>query len=291
MPATLVERTATVGGYRTRLLEHEGDGPPILLLHGFADSADTWRPLMRTMERDGRRVVAADLPMFGKAERPAPIEILKTLDGFVEGVIDELGADGEVLIVGNSLGGLLSMRAASRPDLPVRGIAPIGPAGLGLQPWLGVVHRAGAALHTAARAPVPIGVLQRAAGELYRRLASSGAVDAGAVADFASHVGRGDPARLMLIARGLISELADPNVLRAEQITCPVVLIWGGKDKLCPASGAQIFVGAVPHTRLELLPARGHCVQIEDPHHVRKLVLDLDARSSGSGDVRPDRAA
>ncbi len=42
----LFEHRLDLAGYRTRALELEGDGPPLLLLHGFSDSADTWRILL-----------------------------------------------------------------------------------------------------------------------------------------------------------------------------------------------------------------------------------------------------
>ena len=71
MTVTVAERVERIGGVQTRVLEREGDGPPVLLLHGFADSADTWRPLMRAMERDERHLVAVDLPLFGRADRPS----------------------------------------------------------------------------------------------------------------------------------------------------------------------------------------------------------------------------
>src|ERR671931_31971 len=51
-----------VGGVATRALELEGDGPGLILLHGWGDSADTWRPLLARLARLGRRAIAVDLP-------------------------------------------------------------------------------------------------------------------------------------------------------------------------------------------------------------------------------------
>ncbi len=39
----LFEHRQTLAGYDTRVLELEGDGAPIVMFHGYADSADTWR--------------------------------------------------------------------------------------------------------------------------------------------------------------------------------------------------------------------------------------------------------
>jgi pimeloyl-ACP methyl ester carboxylesterase len=42
----LIEHSTRAAGCATRVLELEGDGPGLVLLHGWGDSADTWRPLL-----------------------------------------------------------------------------------------------------------------------------------------------------------------------------------------------------------------------------------------------------
>jgi pimeloyl-ACP methyl ester carboxylesterase len=64
----LFEHRQEFAGFDTRVLELEGFGPPLLLLHGYADSADTWRPLLAALGRAERRAVAVDLPGFGAAD-------------------------------------------------------------------------------------------------------------------------------------------------------------------------------------------------------------------------------
>jgi len=65
----LFEHRLELAGFETRALELEGSGPPLVLLHGFADSADTWRTLLDRLGRADRRAVAVDLPGFGTADR------------------------------------------------------------------------------------------------------------------------------------------------------------------------------------------------------------------------------
>src|SRR6478609_8916423 len=73
--APAVRQTAVeLGGMATRVLEVDGSDPPILLLHGFSDSSDGWRPVLFELGRRGRRAVATDLPGAGWAQpmsRPA----------------------------------------------------------------------------------------------------------------------------------------------------------------------------------------------------------------------------
>lgn len=138
-----LEQDAVYGGVRTRELRQSGGGPPIVLLHGFTDSADTWRPLMRELTAAGREAVAVDLPHFGSAERPRPGgALLPAFDAFAADVVRAADRGEGVVLAGNSLGGLVALRAAQNPDLAIRAVIAVGPAGLGVQPWVGAVRRA-----------------------------------------------------------------------------------------------------------------------------------------------------
>ena len=65
----LFEHRLRIDGYETRALELEGDGPGLVLLHGWGDSADTWRRLLAELGTRDRRAIAVDLPGFGYASR------------------------------------------------------------------------------------------------------------------------------------------------------------------------------------------------------------------------------
>ena len=68
-----VEPTVELGGTSTRRLSVSGAGIPFLLIHGFADSADTWRWLLPELAAAGRAAAAIDLAGFGTAEAaPGP---------------------------------------------------------------------------------------------------------------------------------------------------------------------------------------------------------------------------
>src|SRR6478672_13931459 len=101
----LVEHRLELAGTRTRALELEGDGPPVLLLHGYADSADTWRAVLDRLARAGRRALAVDLPGFGACPALPPGPVLPQLDAFAADAVAHLSAEGdgaEVVVAGNS---------------------------------------------------------------------------------------------------------------------------------------------------------------------------------------------
>src|SRR5688500_3674083 len=126
------ERAVTLAGIETRELVLEGSGPPFLLIHGYADSADTWRPLLAELGDAGRAATAIDLAGFGASDVDGlgAGPLLPRWDAMVAEAVSRLSAahDGsDVFIAGNSLGGALAMRAAQNAELPLAGIVPIAP--------------------------------------------------------------------------------------------------------------------------------------------------------------------
>src|SRR3954469_2040145 len=186
----LAEHDMDVGGIATRALELEGDGPGLILLHGWGDSADTWRPLLGRLAGYGRRAIAVDLPGSGAATALAPGAMLPQYDAFAAALVVQWAGRRPVVVVGNSLGGVTALRLAERADLPLAGVVPIAPAGLDMPRWFGVIQRepVGRKL-LALPVPIPRAVLAAAVGEVYRRLAFARprGADARVIATFAGH--------------------------------------------------------------------------------------------------------
>jgi pimeloyl-ACP methyl ester carboxylesterase len=274
----LFEHRLTLAGYETRALELEGSGPPLLLLHGFADSADTWRHLLATLGRSGRRALAVDLPGFGTADPLTRDPILSQLDAFADALLRhalaETGAR-EALVVGNSLGGSVGLRLAERERERLGGLVAVAPAGLAMSRWVTIVER-DPVLRTllALPFPVPRPVVREALGLTYGRFAFAhpGRIDRRVLDLFCSHhPDRAAVARVVSLAHRIVAELHDPFDL--ERVACPLVLVWGEKDRLVFPAGAERVLEAVAGSRLEVIDDCGHCPQIECPERLADLVL------------------
>ena len=276
------EQRLELGGFGTRAVELDDvdpSGPAMVLLHGFSDSADCWRPLLRALARHGRRAVALDMPGFGQAarlDREAPI--LPQLDAFAAGAIEreaELSPDGEVIVAGNSLGGCVALRAAQREDLPIAGVVPVAPAGLEMARWISIIERE-APLRWLMRSPVPVPeiVVRGVVGQMYRSMAFArpGDVDAAAVASFTRHVStKRDVVRILGTGHRVVAELRDPFELG--RIRCPVLLVWGEQDRMVFATGAERVLREVAGSRIEVIEHCGHCPQVEEPERLAELLV------------------
>jgi len=270
----LVEYHTEVGGLFTRALELRGEGPGLVLLHGWGDSADTWRPLLDRLARLGRRAIAVDLPTTDLPAGP----MLPQLDAFAAELIRGWAKRREVVVVGNSLGGTVALRLAERADLPLAGVVPVAPAGLDMPRWFDVIDR-DALVRALVALPLPRPALAGAISEVYRRLAFSAphAADQDAVQAYASaHATREGLARLLGSGRRLLPELATPPFDFAA-IACPVLLVWGTRDHMCPHRGARVLREALPGALVELIEGCGHCPQLEAPGRLLELLAGFPA--------------
>ena len=292
----LFEHRLNLAGYETRVLELEGDGPPIVMFHGYADSADTWRHALALLARQGRRAVAVDLPGFGTADPLLGDPILPQLDSFATAAVRYAAGRPAtpVIALGNSLGGCVSLRLAERHGSRLAGVIAVAPAGLEMSRLLYIVQRDPVLKSLlAVPAPVPSLVLRAAVARLYVQLAfaTPRRVKPEVVATFTwHHRQRAQVASYLDIARRLIPELRSPYELG--RIDTRVLLVWGDRDRLVFHRGAERVLDVVPDSRLELLPGIGHCPQVEAPDRLTELLLEFSVGAlAGSGSVGSESAA
>src|SRR6201995_4165189 len=92
-------------------IEYEvtGEGPPVVLLHGFPDSGRLWRHQVPALADAGFRVIVPDLRGYGRSDKPEAVEAysLMTLAGDVMAVLGERGV-GKAHVVGHDWGAALA---------------------------------------------------------------------------------------------------------------------------------------------------------------------------------------
>lgn len=281
----LFEHRLRIGGYETRALELDGEGPPLLLLHGWGDSADTWRAVLDRLRRRGRRATALDMPGFGTASRLSNDgAVLPQLDRFVRAALISVGDGEPAVICGNSLGGCVSLRAAENDDLEIAGVVPIAPAGLELARWVPIIEGE-PMVRAVLRSPLPVPrpIVRQVVGELYRRLAfaDTGRIEPGAVASFCSHIEtRQRASEVLAIGRRLRPEMGD--AFHLDRVRCPLLVIWGDRDRMVPVSGTKQIVEQLPDARIEVLEGYGHCPQVEAADRVTELVADFSLEAASA---------
>jgi pimeloyl-ACP methyl ester carboxylesterase len=265
---------ARVLGRRLRYVDY-GHGPPILFVHGLGGCWQWW---LETMPDLGRRyrTIAIDLPGFGDSEPlPSPGEMPAHVDT-LRALLDALELD-RVMLVGHSMGGLISMLFATEHGERLSGLVPVCAGGVELSPArLAVIVRGFLLFNSWFKRPSvsraftrrprlrrslftgvtgnPRSLAPELAAELIPRLSSApGFADA-------------------VLAAGSVANSIDPA-----RITTKSLLIWGARDPIVPVSRARKLAAAMSNARIEVLEGVGHCPMFEAAPQFNRLLADFAA--------------
>ena len=259
--------------------------PPVLLLHGFTDSADTWRPVMTTVAAASVYAVAVDLPQFGTCERAPDANLIEAHDTFIERAINCLDDGSGVVVVGNSFGGWGAIRAATRHPA-VRGVVAISPAGLPTKRLVGnplsrllidrlvsvPIPRGGCRIRDGQQARLIAVVM----GHVYARAGSTQPVDRELIDYYRSHIRYGDLRLWLKNASVMLRDITEPGALDVALLSAPLHIIWGTHDPFVSPSGANYAYRQNPAmVTVDVLENVGHCAQIQCPEVVADSIVRL----------------
>ncbi len=113
----VTHRMIETNGIRLHVAE-QGEGPLIILCHGFPECWYSWRHQLRALAKAGFRAAAPDLRGYGRSDRPEEVEKYTILHdiGDIVGLVDALGAE-QAVIAGHDVGATIAWQAALlRPD-------------------------------------------------------------------------------------------------------------------------------------------------------------------------------
>jgi pimeloyl-ACP methyl ester carboxylesterase len=114
----VTHRMVETNGLRLHVAE-QGEGPLIILCHGFPECWYSWRHQLPALAKAGFRAVAPDLRGYGRSDRPEDVEKYTILDdiGDIVGLVDALGAK-RAVIAGHDIGAAIAWQTALlRPDI------------------------------------------------------------------------------------------------------------------------------------------------------------------------------
>jgi pimeloyl-ACP methyl ester carboxylesterase len=278
-PGRIREYRLTLNGARTRAIEVEGSGKPVVMLHGFCDSADTWRNVLEPLAASGRAAIAYDMPGFGfSAPVRFPIPLLDQQVAFAAAAVQRAAEQTgeEVLVAGNSLGGWTSLRLAERDDLPLAGIIPVAPAGIAMAPWFLQIDRVpGVGQLLRLPGPVPEVVTRAVVARTVRRIGfgDPAKIDERFVRSFTLHNrNRRWAFPRMAAAAGCRSEMDAP--FDPEKVKVPSAVVWGTRDALCLIKGAEPLAAQLG-AKLFVVDGCGHLPQVECPDSVLDAIEHL----------------
>src|ERR1700712_3761437 len=125
----LPHRLVELRGVPTFLYD-AGEGPTVLLIHGYGDTADGWRRVVPGLLQR-HRVIAVDVPPFGRSgEPPDTPRLLDFYKQFFPELFERLEID-SATVIGHSLGGAIALHVALEQPGLIDRLGLVAPAGLG----------------------------------------------------------------------------------------------------------------------------------------------------------------
>lgn len=272
----------TVGDARIRYDESgDEEAPPVLLLHGIGRSLEDWSLQHPLLARD-HRVISVDLPGFGFSQRMAQTTTLAGLARGVWATMDAIGETRPVHLMGNSLGGAVSMQMVVEEPARVTTLTLVNSAGFGKEVTFALRMLAIPGMGK----PLLGRIDTRTAPQVERALfASKTLVTPERVAMAIKLARQPDFADVYLeIARelggfwGVAPHWRAELLPRVADLAKPTLLIWGDRDRILPVTHLNAARSAFPHAQWHLFRHTGHMPQIERPGQFAHLVRPLLAQ-------------
>jgi pimeloyl-ACP methyl ester carboxylesterase len=268
----------------------------VLCVHGMSGAATNWTDLMAALA-PGFDCAALDLPGSGYSAPPAKRSgySIRALAGTVSRLI-ETQQRGPVHLIGNSMGGAVSIRvAAARPDL-VKTLTLVSPMLPDLRPHKSTLHFPVLALPFVGERLVRywgrVPAENRVAGVYRMVYYNPAALHPDRFAYEVAMLRRRDelgydPATLVGAARTMVLETFTPRPASlwraAERITAPTLVLFGRNDVLMSPDLAVPAARAFPNAQVEVLEDTGHIGQMERPGAVAARFREMVERSGMPG--------
>jgi pimeloyl-ACP methyl ester carboxylesterase len=284
------EKYVTLGGVRLCYVDEGRGADVVVLLPPALSNLKVWRDAIAAL-RERHRVIALDLPGFGKSDKPPRFRYHpETFADVTARFLDHLGVR-RATLVGNSQGGAAAIAFALRwPERTAR-LVLVSPAGVRAQPpWK---QRAVRQFAT----PLHLGTLNPYLAKPFLEyfvFPQNGPRALEFVSDYLALRGAGAEYQAWLRAQHRVARaaVAYDASKRLREIRTPTLIVWGEKDRVLSPELARELHRAVKGSRLTLLPGVGHMPELEVPEAFNKIVTAFFAETPlPAGEKKPPAAA
>jgi 3-oxoadipate enol-lactonase len=243
-------------------VESEGEGAPIVMLHGLGGTSNSFQPLMPALS--GFRVIRPDLPGAGRSPAPRQRITIALLVEAVASATSHLGVN-RAHVVGHSFGTLIAQHIAAQHPERVASLTLFGPI---LEPQESARERLRERAAMARHEGMTIVADQLARSALSNATANDNPVAVAFVRE--SHM-RQDAEGFALSCEALAqAERADHRL-----IECPTLIVTGDEDGVGPASVAHELADKIGGVKTVILHRCGHWTPIERSKECSTLLSEF----------------
>ena len=235
----------------------EGQGDPVVLLHGWGASNQSLAPLGAALA-DSYRVLILDLPGFGWSAAPPVAWGIADYAGHVERLMQETGIQGAALL-GHSFGGRIAIRlAAEQPGLVSR-----------------LVLVASAGIRPRRRAGYHVRVIAVKLARWVFSLPGWGARGQYMLSRLSWRFGSRDYRAAGQMRPTLVKVVNEDLTPLLPAIQAPTLILWGDQDQEVPRSAMEMMAAKIPQARLIVIEGTGHFPFLDVPENFCKTVKEF----------------
>ena len=233
-------------------VEIEGEGEPVVMIHGLGGTANTFTPLLGAFTR--HRTIRFDLPGSGRSHR---VEGALTLPRFVASTLLAMETAGveSAHLVAHSMGTIVATHLAASEPRRVKSLCLFGPLLAPPESSRAAIRARAAQARTGDMQPIADALLQASVS------AETRARRPAAAAYVRESLMRQDPEGY---ARGC-EALAAMEPADTSRIECPVLLVTGDEDVVAPPQSVRMLGERISGSRVEVLRGCGHWTPVEKP--------------------------
>jgi pimeloyl-ACP methyl ester carboxylesterase len=287
LPALRHGRADVGGGVHLHYVE-QGEGPPVVLLHGFPEAWFSWRLQLPALAAAGFRAIAPDLRGYNESDRPSSGYDIDTLAADVVRLFEAVGAKKPVL-VGHDWGGPIAWHVAAmhpesisrlailngpHPDAMLRALEK--DPGQRKRSWYMLFFQIPF---------LPERALMHRDAMVMEKMFPGTACDPSrfppeVVRPYRDAIQRPGAARAMLAYyrtsfRQVLRQRLTGTRRRYPQVECPTLIVWAEEDKALGRSVLDAHEGVARNVTVKTIPHCGHFVQQERPDEVNQALLDF----------------
>jgi pimeloyl-ACP methyl ester carboxylesterase len=276
LPSTFKSRTVASPEGAEIFVRSAGSGPVVVLLHGYAETSDSWAPLAVELVKS-YTVVVPDLRGIGRSSRPAGGYDKKTQAADIRAVVTALGYD-RASVVSHDIGIMVAYAYAARyPDKVERLVVMDAPIP-GIAPWDDIVRNP-ALWHFSFRGPDAERLVQGRERIYLDRIWNAFTGDPSKPDEatrtyYAAQYAQPGAMRAGFAQFAAFSQdVEDNKIFQRTKLTMPVLAVGG--EKSFGATEAVVMRNAAANVREAVVPGAGHWLMEESPAFTIALIEDF----------------
>lgn len=239
-----------------------GKGTPILILHGWGGSSDSWENVMEIIGGNKFNIICPDLPGFGKSDDPKEPWSINDYISFVFDFIKKLEID-DFILIGHSFGGGLSVKITGEHNNKIKKLVLCNSAVVRAKERLSLRQKVA---KRSAKIAKPFLTSNFYKEKVRPRLEPVIYKIAGNYDYFSANE---------VMRKTFKKVFVEDLRAYASYIKSPTLIVWGEMDKITPLEDAYALNKIIENSELNIIKNVGHAPHLKSPEELSDIIIEF----------------